>query len=318
MNRTGIPGIDDYAEPQSDADADAQKPKSKTLPIVEFADMGAISQKTWLVQHLLVRGEASAFFGEPGAGKSVLIEDIGLHIAAGREWHGRKVAQGAVLFVALERAPVIARRAIAFGREHGLDKAALPFALVRGPLDFRDPQSAGVVAATLEDLARRHHCDPAQIVIDTVSRALNGGDENSPKDMGALIANIGRLQAATGAHVTGIHHQPVDGKERLRGHAAQDPVDRHRIAGAEDRQRIRRDPVQGGRVAAEFVVAHLGEGRGREPVAGDAVLGDRRLEPRGRRRPVDRLGIRACHGGAWWRSSARVSTPRGHFGPRSA
>ena len=53
-----------------------------------------------------------------------------------------------------------------------------------------------------------------------MSRALCGGDENSPKDMGGLIANIGRIQSAIGVHIALTHHQPVDGKERMRGHGA--------------------------------------------------------------------------------------------------
>jgi RecA-family ATPase len=31
------------------------------------------------------------FVAKPGTAKSVLLCDIGCHIAAGREWHGRKV-----------------------------------------------------------------------------------------------------------------------------------------------------------------------------------------------------------------------------------
>ena len=38
--------------------------------------------------------------------------------------------------------------------------------------------------------------------------------------MGALIANIGRIQSAIGVHIALTHHQPVDGKERMRGHGA--------------------------------------------------------------------------------------------------
>ena len=96
----------------------------------------------------------------------------------------------------------------------------LPFKVIRGPLDFRDPQVAADIVATLEDLARRHGCEAGLIIVDTVSRALCGGDENSPKDMGALIANIGRIQSAIGVHIALTHHQPVDGKERMRGHGA--------------------------------------------------------------------------------------------------
>ena len=187
----------------------------------EFADLSTISRKVWLVHHLLAIGEISVWYGEPGSGKSVAVEDIALHIAAGRcNWHGRQVMQGAVLYVALERFAVVARRAIAWGLEHGLSREQFPFKAIRGPLDFRDPQAAADIVATLEDVAQRHGCKAGLLIVDTVSRALCGGDENSPKDMGGLIANIGRIQSAIGVHIALTHHQPVDGKERMRGHGA--------------------------------------------------------------------------------------------------
>jgi len=195
------------------------KPNSHVLPGTEFADLSTASRKVWLVHHLLAAGEVSVWYGEPGSGKSVGLEDLGLHVAAGRIWHGRQVKRCAVLLVALERAAVVERRAIAWGLEHGLSRERLPFKVIRGPLDFREPAVATSIVATVEDLARRHGCDAGLVIIDTVSRALCGGDENSPKDMGLLVANISRIQAGDDVHVAMTHHQPAE-KERMRGHGA--------------------------------------------------------------------------------------------------
>ena len=193
-------------------------PRGRLLPIVELVDMSTASRKAWCVHHLLGLGETSIWYGEPGSGKSVVIGDVGLHVAAGRTWHGRQVKQGAVLYVALERAAVVARRAIALRSELAL--GSVPFGLVRGPLDLREPQTALDVVETISRLSDRHRCEPALIIIDTVSRALCGGDENSPKDMGLLVADLARIQQGVGVHLALTHHQPVDGKERMRGHGA--------------------------------------------------------------------------------------------------
>jgi RecA-family ATPase len=175
--------------------------RPERLPYTDFCDMDTVSKKIWLVHHLLAVGETSVFYGEPGSGKSVLAEDIGLHIAAGLKWHGRPVKQMAVLYVALERANVVARRALAFAREHNLERARLPFTMVRGPLDFRDPGVARLIVAAVTDLAKRYGCEAGLIIVDTVSRALCGGDENSPKDMGQLIANLGQIQGNVDIHL---------------------------------------------------------------------------------------------------------------------
>jgi hypothetical protein len=95
----------------------------------------------------------------------------------------------------------------------------LPFRMVRGPLDFRDPNVAADILGALNDLAGRYRCEAGLLIVDTVSRALCGGDENSPKDMGGLIANLGRIQGAIDIHLALTHHQPAE-KERMRGHGA--------------------------------------------------------------------------------------------------
>jgi AAA domain len=57
------------------------------------------------------------------------------------------------------------------------------------------------------------------IEIDTVSRVLAGGDENSSKDIGALIGTLTYIQEATNAHIGLLHHVPHD-QQRMRGHGA--------------------------------------------------------------------------------------------------
>jgi AAA domain len=78
-----------------------------------FCELATHSSREWLVHNLLGHGEASAMYGKPGDGKSVLAEDLALHIAAGWPWHGRPVRRGGVLYIALERRKLVERRAIA-------------------------------------------------------------------------------------------------------------------------------------------------------------------------------------------------------------
>jgi RecA-family ATPase len=70
---------------------------------VMYSELSEDDKKLWLVHGLLGQGEASAVYGQPGCGKSVLVEDMALHIAAGRDWLGRPGRRGAVVYVALER-----------------------------------------------------------------------------------------------------------------------------------------------------------------------------------------------------------------------
>lgn len=188
-----------------------RKPK-----FILYRELEAESRKEWLVKNLLGAGDASAFYGVPGCGKSVLVEDMALHVAAGREWHGRAVTRGAVLYVALERKKLVERRAIAFRIKHQIHDA--PFAIVGGMLDLRSPKAVELLVETVRQVEAVTGQPVVLVIIDTLSRALSGGDENSPKDMGAIVAATSRLQADTKAHVLWVHHMPQDGAQRLRGH----------------------------------------------------------------------------------------------------
>jgi AAA domain len=183
-----------------------------------YDDVEDSESKSWLVNKMLGAGEMSAWYGPPGCGKGVIIEDMALHIAAGQEWHGRSITRGAVVYIALERKKLVRRRLIAFRRKYGL--RGLPFAIVGAVYDFRQAATADQIVEICDQVKRKTGQSIVLIVIDTVSRALAGGDENSPKDMGALIMTSGLIQEkCTDAHVLWVHHIPHD-SDRLRGHGA--------------------------------------------------------------------------------------------------
>ena len=205
--------VRDYEQPGYKANGKADTIRRYIL----FSELEMTSTKEWLVHNLLGAGDASVMYGKPGDGKSVLAEDLALHIPAGRPWHGRKVKQGAVLFIALERRKLVERRAIAFREKHGVKD--LPFAILGGVHDFRNPKTVTYIIEVVRELEAETRQKVVLIVIDTLSRALCGGDENSPKDMGAIVGATGLL-TETGAHVLWVHHIPLDGAERLRGHGA--------------------------------------------------------------------------------------------------
>ena len=133
---------------------------------------------------------------------------------------GRRIRRPlGVLYVAAERANLTERRFAAWRKRYDIDN--LPLAIVAGSVDFLSSRRhVDQVLAYGEQLRKSTRISLGLIVVDTVSRALAGGDENSPQGMGAFVANIAALMDATGAHVMCIHHTPQGGDSRLRGHGA--------------------------------------------------------------------------------------------------
>jgi hypothetical protein len=61
---------------------------------------------------------------------------------------------------------------------------------------------------------------PVLLVIDTVSRVMAGGNENTPEGMGALIASADRLRDEFGVTVCLVHHHGKDATKGGRGHSS--------------------------------------------------------------------------------------------------
>src|SRR5882724_1209707 len=175
--------------------------------ITWFDDVDQSTAKEEIVQGVLVAGEFSLFVAKPGMGKSVLVGDIGCHIAAGLDWHGRKVKQGLVVFFAAERKKLTERRVAAWRKKHAV--SGIPFVVVGGKLDMTTGLiDAKALATTIKGLEEKsgHKC--VLIILDTVTRTFGSGDQHQSRDMQRYVQSVDELNRATSAHIAAIHHSP--------------------------------------------------------------------------------------------------------------
>lgn len=190
--------------------------RKSQLQIVRIGDITLKCDRLGLVKGLLDEGAMSVLFGESWTGKTLVALALAFHIAAGLTWwDARTVRRAFVVYIATEGSYGVHNRVVALGKRYtGVKDAS--FALVPNPVDL---SGRGADVQPLLDLIAPLG-RPGLIVIDTLSRALSGGDENSPVDMGDFIKNVDRLRSATGAHVMVIHHSGKDQARGARGHSA--------------------------------------------------------------------------------------------------
>lgn len=189
----------------------------KRRPFTLLRDIDGAPRKEHLIKDVLGKGELSFVYGPPASGKSVLVADMAAHVAAGMDWMGHRVTAGAVLYIAAERGGLVLRRLAAWKKHHAVADA--PLAVVASNFDlWSSRHHANEIVEIAKDVTAATGAPVLWIIVDTVAQCLPGGDENSGKDMGALVANLAYLQERTGAHVTGVHHVPHGDQARMRGH----------------------------------------------------------------------------------------------------
>lgn len=189
------------------------------LPLVYFADAEPNLDAADFVEGLLIERAMSVIYGPSNCGKTFFATDLALHVAAGWNWREREVEQGGVIYCALEGSHGILNRVAAFKLEHQIT-GDIPFAIVPVTLNLLDPDAdADRLIAAIQQAAKRMGMPVRWVIMDTLSRAMAGGNENSPEDMGALVTNGTRIQQEAGCHVTWIHHSGKDQALGARGHS---------------------------------------------------------------------------------------------------
>lgn len=198
-----------------------QAARSETLrrALIPLEEIEVDLHSSYLVKGWLDRGAFSAVYGPSNVGKTFLASDLGMHIAAGRDWYGRRVCEPAsVVYVAGEGGRGLKKRLAALWKEKpDICRATRGrFHLLPLPLNLASRADAEAVI----DLALALGMDLGLVILDTLARSIGTGDENSSTDMGAFIGSADLIRAETGAHVMAIHHTGKDAAKGLRGHSA--------------------------------------------------------------------------------------------------
>ncbi len=207
-------------EEQADPQQEPPDPAKPLLPLIYFNDFEPNLDVADFVEDLLTEGSMSVVYGESNAGKTFVVTDICCHVATGTVWRERAIEAGGVIYCALEGKHGIGNRIAAFKKAHGLEGVEVPFAVVPVAINLLDPDAdRSKLVQTIQVAAEAMGCPVKMVVIDTLSRALAGGNENDSEDMGALVASADYIRQAVNAHILFIHHSGKDVAKGARGHS---------------------------------------------------------------------------------------------------
>jgi len=233
------------------------------LASTDFSQMQAHLTDAHLIKGFISPGSLVGIIGASGSGKTFLATDIATHLAANREWCGRRTAGGLLLYCALEGPRSAENRFVACRDHRGFD-GGIPLLLTPGPLNLRHAEDVAALVSLVKHAETSHGEKCVAVFVDTLSRAMAGGDENSSECMTALVAGADAIRLQTGAAVILVHHLGKDEGRGARGHsslkAALDTEIEVSLQGDVHVATVtkQRDMVTGGRFAFRLPVIELG------------------------------------------------------------
>lgn len=165
-----------------------------------------------LITGLLSLDSESWLIARPSSYKTFVALDMAGHVAIGKPWAGRDVAQGEVLYLVAEGIGGMGPRVRAWEQRNGPMNGVhfLPL-----PIQVKRDDHWGA----LVEVTRRRQF--VFVILDTQARITVGLNENDNSEMGLLVDAIGKLRRASGACVLTVHHLGRTGQD-ARGASAID------------------------------------------------------------------------------------------------
>jgi hypothetical protein len=173
-------------------------------------------RKFHLIKGVIRQQDIGSIYGASNAGKTAAVIDMCVHIAAGLDWAGRQTMKAPIIYFGLESGVAIAARVEARSASLGLGAEVASrvrvFDHYVGLLDDQD-------VASIIDYASQYR-PKGLIVIDTLSVAIAGADENASSTMSSVTKNAAEIAKRTGFSVLLVHHTGKNPKSSERGSGA--------------------------------------------------------------------------------------------------
>ena len=169
----------------------------------------------WLIEGMIEQDALGMVFGASGSGKTFVCLDFGLCVASGTDYHGKKVKQAPVLYIAGEGHAGFARRINAWTAQNNVNLEDVPFYKSNTTVIINDEKDAENMMAEIDALIEQVGT-PGLIVLDTMDRTLAGSDSDD-KDAAAYLNVCDVVRLKYGATVIVVHHTGHNHTERARG-----------------------------------------------------------------------------------------------------
>ena len=181
-------------------------------------NLNEISDTQWLIEDIIPNESLIILYGPSGCGKTFIALDISLHIAHNKAWKKQSIVKkGIIIYCIGEGIHGIANRIKAWHNYNNLPLDA-PFVLL--PIEavsFVEPENINKMISTIDQIKEEYNLPISMIIIDTLSKASVGYDENSSKDMGEFLYNFDIIKKYFNTSIMFVHHSGKNSTRGMRG-----------------------------------------------------------------------------------------------------
>jgi len=194
---------------------------STSLRALSVVELVRQPSPRWIVRGVIPERSLGVVFGASGSGKTFLVLDLAATVSRkGMRWFGHRVRSGSVIYVAGEGH--LKLRMEAYLNHHNIPAEDLKgLRVVTSSVNLLALESGDLETLIVEiKQASRELGGVVLVVLDTLNAMMAGGDENSSKDMGAMIVAARRIMDAVACSVLFVHHSGKDETKGSRGHSS--------------------------------------------------------------------------------------------------
>jgi hypothetical protein len=182
----------------------------------QIIERGFVAEE-YIVKGIAPRHGFGIIYGSSGSFKSFFAVHLGLHVAAGWQWAGRRVSGAPVVYICAEGAGGIGRRIHGFVKSNPEFPTDAKFCVIKGAPDLGSHSSPDY--NQLIKTIRATCGEPGLIIIDTLAQCLGGADENG-SGMTSFIRHAQNLARRFDCFVLAVHHVGWSADKRPRGHSS--------------------------------------------------------------------------------------------------
>jgi hypothetical protein len=174
----------------------------------------------FLIDGFLDRQGVAMMPGASASGKTFLILEMAMCIALGRDFWGKQVKPGLVLYQAGEGKQGVAMRLDGWMLDRGVQgDEAVPFRMLTRRINlFNDDKDTDELIAECKAWSDYYELPVRMVVVDTFNKAITGANENAGQDMTKVLSRLERISTTLDCAVVVPIHKSAEGK--MRGHTS--------------------------------------------------------------------------------------------------